>query len=433
MPLPRPLHLLLAAALVSSSPLYGQTAQDQDLRYSVLVASMATLDDARALQREHHTAQVPVYIVPVQVNRAIYYRVLAGMFSDRGEAVSLMNDLVAQGVKESASAWHVRETALVFPLGTYGSEGESRTAVAAALNQGIPAYRVMSSQGGYVVVAGGFENEGEAAYLSGALSERGLPAGLQARRGLLPGDASQVMADAPVEADAEPPPPTDAEAPPANERPPVADPADQPPPVQEETTPPPEAETPPPAAEDPPARTDAERSSNEDQGVLSGALPSRPLPPPAPQQSASGFAFSVGAMGGASPGLDAYHMYGGVTLHPRFGRFGLLGYGMIGQGAGYDSMTGFGALSLLLGEYGPVGVWAYGGYGYYEETGVLDDTRGLAVPAAGALLTYQIGNIELMGGFTAMFGTFEEPGISIDFQVYRASLGVGFATSRSGS
>ncbi|MDH3224641.1 MAG: hypothetical protein OEO23_13065, partial [Gemmatimonadota bacterium] len=170
-----------------------------------------------------------------------------------------------------------------------------------------------------------------------------------------------------------------------------------------------------------------------ESGVLSGTLPTRPLPPPEPSQSVSGFAFSIGAMGGASPGLDAYHGYGGLTVHPRFGRFGIFGSGMIGQGAGYDSMSGFGALSLLLAEYGPLGMWAYGGYGYYEETGVLDDTRGLAVPAAGALITYQIGNVELLGGFTAMFGTFEEPGISIDLQVYRVSVGVGFATSRAGS
>ncbi|NNM33034.1 MAG: SPOR domain-containing protein [Gemmatimonadetes bacterium] len=425
MPLARPLYILLSAVLLVSQPLQGQTPPNQPLRYSVLVASMATLDDARSLQLEHNTDPVPFYIVPVQVNRAVYYRVLAGMFADRNDAVSLMNDLVARGVKESASAWHVRETALAFALGSYSSETESRTAVAAALNQGIPAYRVVTSIGGnpsFVVLAGGFENETEAAYLAGALSERGMPAGLEERRGLLPMDAGQVSAEEALTTDEEPPSPTDMDAPPADERPPVAEENQATPPVQEaETT----------ATDE--NRAGAMEESREEQGVLSGALPSRPLPPPAPQRSVSGFAFSVGAMGGASPGLDAVHAYGGVTVHPRLGRFGLLGYGMIGQGAGYDSMSGFGALSLLLGEYGPLGIWAYGGYGYYEETGILDDTRGMAVPAAGGLLTYQVGNVEIMGGFTAMFGTFEEPGISIDFQVYRASLGVGFATSREAS
>lgn len=441
--LARPLYILLSAVLLSSQPLQGQTSPNQDLRYSVLVASMATLDDARALQLEHHSTRVPYYIVPVQVNRAVYYRVLAGMFADRDEAISLMNDLVARGVKESASAWHVRETSLAFPLGSYGSEAESRTAVAAALNQGIPAYAVVTSLGGspsFTVLAGGFENESEAAYLAGALSDRGMPSGLQPRRGLVPSEAAQITAQEPLTTEDPPPPPTDRDAPPADERPPLAEETQTPPPGQAEETPPPnEAQTDPPIVEDPPRTTGAEADQaaevqdREDPGVLSGALPSRPLPPPAPQRSVSGFAFSVGAMGGASPGLDAVHAYGGLTVHPRFGRFGLLGYGMFGQGAGYDSMSGFGALSLLLGEYGPLGIWAYGGYGYYEETGVLDDTRGLAVPAAGGLLTYQIGNIELMGGFTAMFGTFEEPGVAIDFQVYRASVGVGFATSRGAS
>lgn len=96
-------------------------------------------------------------------------------------------------------------------------------------------------------------------------------------------------------------------------------------------------------------------------------------------------------------------------------------------------MAGYGALSLLFGEYGALGVWGLGGFGYYEETGVLDDTRGLWLPAAGALVTYDIGPAQILGTFTAMFGTFEEPGVSIDLQVYRGSLGVAFTTSRRGS
>ena len=426
MSLARPLYILLVPVLLWGQPLQGQATTNEDLRYSVLVASMATLDDARDLQLEQNTARVPYYIVPVQVNRAVYYRVLAGMFADRDQAVSLMNELVAQGVKESASAWHVRETSLVFSLGNYGTEVESRRAVAAALNQGIPAYQVVTAQGGsprFAVLAGGFESEAEAAHLAGSLSQAGLPSNLEPRRGVSPAAVDEVAVQQPIVSDEEPPPPTDLDAPPANDRPPLAD---ERPPVSVEE------ETPPPTGNDQAGESRVDRAE-DDSGVLSGALPSRPLPPPVPQRSVSGFAFSVGAMGGASPGLDAYHAFGGLTLHPRFGRVGLFGQGMFGQGAGYDSMTGFGALSVLLSEYGPLGMWAYGGYGYYEETGVLDDTRGMAVPAFGALLTYQIGHLELMGGFTAMFGTFEEPGVSIDFQVYRGSLGVGFATSRGAS
>ncbi|NNF27203.1 MAG: SPOR domain-containing protein, partial [Gemmatimonadetes bacterium] len=86
MPLARPLYILLSAVLLVSQPLQGQTPPNQPLRYSVLVASMATLDDARSLQLEHNTDPVPFYIVPVQVNRAVYYRVLAGMFADRNDA-----------------------------------------------------------------------------------------------------------------------------------------------------------------------------------------------------------------------------------------------------------------------------------------------------------------------------------------------------------
>ena len=448
----------LLAVLAITADVVAQAPEPGALRYSVLVASMNTFEEAREVAQQWDSPSLPYYIVPVQVNRQVYYRVLAGMFEDRGDAVSVMNQLVEQGIKETSNDWHVRETGLVYALGSFDEAAEGRSTVARAVGRGVPAYMLVTEDGEgpkFAVYAGGFESRAEADYLGRKLSQDGLGSELVDRVGV---DAKSV-ADFLNAVGMDPDPSGAAPVP-------AVPPADEPPPevtgatedarrAIEEASPPVidsgvptdlvrsgqdvledvrdstvAAHPDPPI--DPPDESRAGAAEGTPDGVLSGSLPPRPLPP-VPQVPDLGFGLAIAAHGGATPGRNALHGYGGLLIHPHWSRVGVLASGAYGTGAGYDSMAGFGALTFLLGRSGPLGVWALGGYGYYEETGVLDENRSATVPTAGGMITYDLGGVQLIGAYTGMFGTYEEQGLSIDLRVWRGSIGIGMALGGSGS
>ncbi|MGI9629075.1 MAG: SPOR domain-containing protein [Longimicrobiales bacterium] len=421
MALARRSALALVGILFSFQVTLGQAAEQRELKYSVLVASLNGLADAQELESQWSSEATPFYVVPVSVNRQVYYRVLAGHLATRDAAVALMADLVDRGIKETASDWHVRETGLAVRLGSYESSDASRDAMGQAADEGIPAYTVVAESADGVrfdVYAGGFESRAEADHLMGLLAAGGRANDLTQRVGVMPARVGAVLAAARA-------------ADPAGAALPEAEEAVVPDLPVEETVPevPEEAEDSPP---DPDEAADAAQEAGP-EGTLSGALPPRPLPArPGQQVAKEGFYLSVGAMGGASPAVDAVHGYGGLFLHPHMNRVGVLVTGMAGRGSGYESLSGMGALSFLLGQTGNVGLWVMGGYGYYKETGALDLSRNLALPAAGGMLTYDLGNAQLIGAFTGMFGTFEEDLLSIDLRVYRGSLGVGLLVGGPG-
>ena len=88
-------------------------------------------------------------------------------FATREEAETLMATLLAEGVKDEASAWHIRDVGLAFALGAFESRDDAAARVIMALGEGVPAYVVPFSRAdgrlAYRVFAGGYADADEAA------------------------------------------------------------------------------------------------------------------------------------------------------------------------------------------------------------------------------------------------------------------------------
>ncbi|NNF27005.1 MAG: SPOR domain-containing protein [Gemmatimonadetes bacterium] len=310
------LSILLAAVLIPFE-VVGQT--NDEMRYSVQIASLGSMQLALDAGRQWATPDMPVYVVPVEVQGRTYYRVMAGLLSTQQEASALMNDLVARGIKESANAWDVRDTNLAFALDAYPSEAEAQRARDQARSTGIPAYVIPVEENGaleYWTWAGGFANGGEALVLQNLLTRQGENPPLLRRMGLNPAAArtladrlaQQAAADLAREAEmVEEAPP--AEEPPAEEAPPPAEeapPAEQaPPPTQE----PPAQEAPPPAQEE---EAPAMPAANP--------APDAAIPPTSTDAGSANFtSIFIGAVGTATafasaPSVSAPMGYGGAII-----------------------------------------------------------------------------------------------------------------------
>ena len=261
------LVLSLLCTLVSP----GISAQtSQEMRYSVQVAALGSMSQGLDASRQWASPDVPMYVVPVEVNGRTYYRVMAGMLSNRQDAVNLMNRLVAEGVKSSANAWDIKETALAFRLGTHPSEAEAVRARSDAQARGIPAYVIPAEENGELVYgtwAGGFATAPEATILQGLLAGQGLDQELSSRSGLNAADA-QLLAARLAEQEAQ----AREEAQQAAEQAAAPPPVEEAPPTQEATqgAEPPERDDPPtpPAAVEPRAELDETPRPGEAEAEL---------------------------------------------------------------------------------------------------------------------------------------------------------------------
>ncbi len=327
--------LVLSLLCTLLSP--GITAQTtQEMRFSVQVAALGSMDQALGASRQWARSDVPMYVVPAEVNGRTYYRVMAGMLSTRQEAVNLMNRLVAEGIKSSANAWDVKETGLAFRLGTHPSEAEAVRARDDAQSRGIPAYVVAAEENGglaYGTWAGGFASASEATVLRGLLAGQGLDRELSSRTGLNPSDAQLLATRLAQE---------EAEAQQAAQRA-AEEAAAAPPPVEE--TPPAQGTVrsgEPPARNDPPPPAVDPRPATEETPRPGDAVAEVP-PTPAASDSPNFTSIFVGAVG-------TFTTYaGGLTTS------GPTGYG--------------GALiaGVLLGGYVELG--GHGGAEYVSEEG----------------------------------------------------------------
>ena len=192
-----------ASAATSTDPGAGELAASFDdaaalaafeaapaLGHSVMIASFADGADARDRLVELRRAGSGFFFVsPTPVRGVLYHRVFAGALGSRGEAQSLMDDLVATGVKDEAGAWHLRPAVLAYDLGLFPDRAAADGRVSDLEGRGIPAYALSApSATGDVwrVYGGAYVDAREAVPMGEMLSEAGEPADLIERRGVVP-------------------------------------------------------------------------------------------------------------------------------------------------------------------------------------------------------------------------------------------------------
>lgn len=157
-----------------------------ELPYSVLVASFARAEDATRHLDQLGDADWPWIVAPTPIRGRLYWRILAGAREDRAGGERLMEELVADGVKETVRAWDVRPVRFAWLAGVYPDDEAAREEVGRLGARGIPAYTLddgNGSAGFRAVYAGAFESEEAAAPMGEMLEEAGARARLVSRRG----------------------------------------------------------------------------------------------------------------------------------------------------------------------------------------------------------------------------------------------------------
>ncbi|HLU24656.1 MAG TPA: SPOR domain-containing protein [Longimicrobiales bacterium] len=127
------------------------------------------------------------YVAPVLVERAVYYRVLAGPTADASAAQALMRRLVAERHKRAEEAWAVRPTAMAFHLGDFDTREAASARERELRELGVPSYilEIPLRSGGtrFRLYAGAYQNAAEAEVLEQILRNAGIQARLIERVG----------------------------------------------------------------------------------------------------------------------------------------------------------------------------------------------------------------------------------------------------------
>jgi len=156
--------------------------------YSVLVGSYIRLTDAEDRRRLLSRDGGLFYVSPTPVRERVYYRVFAGVYEDRMDALAAMELLVADGRKKVAKLWDVRPVRLAYDLGTFDSLDGASERVGDLGTDGIPAYVLRDSAEPplYRVFAGAFESEEAAIAMGEMLASHELEVELNSRSGVAP-------------------------------------------------------------------------------------------------------------------------------------------------------------------------------------------------------------------------------------------------------
>ena len=159
------------------------------LGYSVAMASSPVLAEAESrLAALRGRDGRLFYIAPTPVRGDTYYRVLAGAVADQAAGQALMEALVAEGLKGSATAWDVRPVTLTFRLGVYPDRTAAESALSEVGGAGILAYILPASGGAdtvFQLLSGGYGSATAAETMQTILREAGRDAELVTRRGTL--------------------------------------------------------------------------------------------------------------------------------------------------------------------------------------------------------------------------------------------------------
>lgn len=169
-------------------PLAGEPA-GEPLPYSVAIEAHQDLPTAvrRVASLERADTASGFYIAPILVDSALYYRVMAGPVGDSADAASVMQRLIARGLKTGGTEWDIRATPYAFLLGEYElrEQAEQRAEQIHTLN--IPAYVIevpyTNGPPRYYLYAGAYSGAAEAEVMRQLLRNAGLATNLVERTG----------------------------------------------------------------------------------------------------------------------------------------------------------------------------------------------------------------------------------------------------------
>jgi hypothetical protein len=127
--------------------------------------------------------------IPIGLERTTWYKVIAGAYTRRSQADSLLRALRAAKILTD-SAGSVLQVPLALLVDSVGTQGGIDDAVTTAVRKyralGLPVYALMQNDGGARLFAGAFDRANDAAELLKTLREAGLQPVLAYRTGRTP-------------------------------------------------------------------------------------------------------------------------------------------------------------------------------------------------------------------------------------------------------
>jgi hypothetical protein len=160
--------------------------------FSVELLVANTAEGANLFVRKNGAALPAATVSPVPIGpeRATWYRVMAGAYTRRDQADSLLRALRESRLLADDSVDHVKQTPLALLVDSVPSQGGIGDAIRAAVQKyaarGMPVYTLMQDDGGARIYAGAFATASQSAELTKTLRAAGLKPVLVYRTGSAP-------------------------------------------------------------------------------------------------------------------------------------------------------------------------------------------------------------------------------------------------------
>jgi hypothetical protein len=193
-PLPRPVPPPPRAAPETLYIAPPANASDSLLasEFSVELLVANTAEGANLFVRKNGAALPAATVSPVPIGpeRATWYRVMAGAYTRRDQADSLLRALRESRLLADDSVDHVKQTPLALLVDSVPSQGGIGDAIRAAVQKyaarGLPVYTLMQDDGGARIYAGAFATASQSAELTRTLRAAGVKPVLVYRTGSTP-------------------------------------------------------------------------------------------------------------------------------------------------------------------------------------------------------------------------------------------------------
>ena len=159
--------------------------------FAVLMVVANTPEGANfVLRKDSLLPSVTVAPVPIGPERTTWYRVIAGAYTRRYQADSLLSVLRRSRILPSDSMEHVLRAPLALLVDSVGTQGGIsdvvKAAVAKYLARGVPVYGLIQDDGGAFLYAGAFESADQSVELTRTMKSAGLNPVLVYRTGRTP-------------------------------------------------------------------------------------------------------------------------------------------------------------------------------------------------------------------------------------------------------
>ena len=184
-PLPAPETLYIAPPANASDSVSASA-------FSVELLVANTAEGANLFVRKNGAALPAATVSPVPIGpeRATWYKVMAGAYTRREQADSLLRALRESRLLANDSVDHVKQTPLALLVDSVPSQGGIGDAIRAAVQKyaarGLPVYTLMQNDGGARIYAGAFTTASQSAELIKSLRAAGLKPVLVYRTGSTP-------------------------------------------------------------------------------------------------------------------------------------------------------------------------------------------------------------------------------------------------------